>query len=162
MEANTLEVLKMLATIADNESDRILQRFNYMLISSTGLAGAFSWLNEQQGRLRPMSLGWLMLFLGIMGALLAVAWLLSMILGRFYEKRWFLDMDEIIKNDPELKSLIRARSSEGARIVRPNISNVLVLYCLIPSGFLLFWLGVCFVSARLLFEADCRQLYMPG
>ena len=149
MDSTDIELLKLLSAIADKESDRIWVRYNAMLVSSTGLIAVFGWLIGQDQHTKQLSLAYAILFLSAIGAALAVTWLLTIVLGRFYEKRWFADMDAIIQGDQSLRRILLARNGASPRVVRPRLPNVLVLFCSIPAAFLSFWVWALVASLLL-------------
>lgn len=150
MDKDKVEVLKLLASIADKESDRIWTRYQIMFYASTGLLAILAWVLQNAEQLGPLGLQSFPVFVSALGFLVAVAWLASIILGRFYEKRWFADMDTIIDSDESLKHWVRARNSAQPRVIRLRfVPNIVLLYSLIPGLFLIFWaytLGRSFVN----------------
>lgn len=156
MDKDKIEVLKLLAGIADKESDRIWTRYQIMFYASTGLLAILAWVVQNTGQLRQLGLQSFPVFVSALGLLVAVAWITSIILGRFYERRWFADMDAIIDSDESLKDWIRARNSVQPRVVRPRLTpNIVLLYSLIPGLFFIFW---AYTLGRLLVNALCAGL----
>lgn len=149
MDNNKLEVLKLLATIADEESNRIWTRYQIMFYANTGLIAIAAWILDKKGTPNNGGFGSYLGFIAVLGMLLAVMWLASVVLGRYYERRLFADIKALIATDQFLREFIRYRNENEPRVSPPRLLNIVNLYGIIPILFLFFWSSILYLEIRL-------------
>ncbi len=103
LDKDKLEILKLVADLAERETDRTWRRTGTMLTVNAGLLVLVTVAIEKKV---PV----IVLFVGIFGIILSILWHKIAVMSKFYEKRWHKNMEAIIKSDDTLKQWVTGRN----------------------------------------------------
>ena len=128
-----MEILKLLADIAEREADRMWTRYMSFFYINTALIGIITIAPELN---RVLIAG----FFAPLGFVTSVAWLKIIPLSFFYQDRWIRDMKVLIDSDATLRLWIMARG-DTPRTPRPP-GSMPSLQRLGPLAFLVAWIAI--------------------
>lgn len=129
-----LEILKVVADMAEKESGRTWTRYAMMLYASIGLLGIL---------LLTLKIGmfWVSAVPALIGTAVAVAWLKTNSFWGSYAQGWQTDMEKLVKSDPTLYEWVKATNLPDIRRFFESRKSRLY-FNLLPNAFLGVWFFV--------------------
>jgi hypothetical protein len=116
-----LETLKLVADLAERESDRTWRRATTMMTVNAGLFVLISVAFQGNNRC-------LILVSSIFGIVLSIVWYFIASISKHYESRWHDNMEMIINSNKMLRDLVRARKKKKPKILGRNIWSATKLF----------------------------------
>ena len=133
-----LEILKVVADMAEKESARTWTRYAMMLYASIGLLATL-FLTLKVGML------WVAAVPSVIGIIVSIAWLKINAFSGSYTKRLHGDMEALVKSDETLQEWVRATNLPEIR--QPFASRKTRFYFnLLPNAFLGIWSFILFAA----------------
>lgn len=115
-----IELLGLIGTWKDNETNRFWTRFNVFLLANSGLLASMGLIFRlRENPVKSFSLDngsiFLSFILCIVGFSLCIIWLWVLKIAKRYETRWIKDMDKLCKTDNILTEYVTGYSDNSAR-----------------------------------------------
>ncbi|MFB6343523.1 hypothetical protein ACE1ET_17495 [Saccharicrinis sp. FJH62] len=133
MDKDKFQILQLLVDISEKESDRTWKRYSIMLTINSALISFFTFSGTELDL-------YVKIAFCLFGIFFSVIWRYIIIISKYYEKRWHLDIEALIGEDEMLNKYIKARPAKSARIPKPIKLSSTGLSKLIPIGFIILWI----------------------
>lgn len=140
-----VKLLELVSSWAESESNRTWKRNSFILAINTVLITAFTLLTKPYNFI-AISFG------SAFGLVLSIIWIKIIPLSRYYESRWHLDMERIIKSDDLIKTYIRGRSKKQNR-KRPSKWSSTKYIKIIPISLIIVWSLLLLMSIIMLLKS---------